>query len=186
MRKFWNLFKDSLNEFKNLRCITLTAMFGAISIVLGSLRLEVTSFLRISFSFLPNHFVYYLFGPAVGGMYGAAIDILTYIVKPSGIFHPGITFNAFLTGTIYGFILYKKPISIKRIFLADAIQLLGVNLFLMTFWLTELTGTSFLALFPARAIKELIMLPIQTILFYSTAKTVEATGIKKLLTGKSM
>ena len=186
MRKIWDLFKDSLKEFKTIRCITLTAMFGAISIVIGSLRVQVTAFLRVSFSFLPNQFVYYLFGPAVGGLYGAAMDILTFIVKPSGAFHPGITFDAFLTGIIYGLFYYKRHISFKRVLIANIVQMIIVNIFLTTYWLTDLTGTGFFSLLPPRAIKSLIMLPIETILFYSTVKTVEATGIIKLLSGKRM
>ncbi|CRZ34896.1 ECF transporter S component (folate family) [Herbinix hemicellulosilytica] len=186
MRKISVLFKESIKEFKSVRCITFTAMLGAISVVLGSLRIDVTPFLRISFSFLPNRFVFYLFGPAVGGIYGAAMDILTFIIKPSGAFHPGITFNAFITGVIYGLVLYKKPATIKRIFIADIIQMIIVNLLLQTYWLTGLTGLSFFALFPPRALKALIMLPIETLLFYSAVKAVEATGIKKILSGRGM
>lgn len=186
MRKILDLFKESLKEIRNVRCITVTAMLGAISIVLGSLRIQVTDFLRISFSFLPNRFVHYLFGPAVGGLYSAAMDVLTYIVKPSGAFHPGLTFNAFLTGVIYGLFLYKKPLSFKRILLADTVQMVIINFFLTTLWVTQLTGTSFFAIFPPRAIKALITLPIESLLFYSTAKAVEATGINKLLSRRKM
>lgn len=186
MLYFRNLFKESYKEIKNVRCITVTAMLGAVSIVLGSLRLDITNFLRIGFSFLPNQFVYYMFGPTVGGVYGAAIDILTFILKPSGVFHPGITFNAVLTGIIYGLVLYKRPFSLKRVLIANVIQMIIVNLILTTYWLTDLTGSSFFALFPPRALKSLIMLPIETILFFTTVKALEAAGIKKLLTGKRL
>lgn len=186
MRKIADLFKDSFKEFRNVRCITLTAMFGAVSIVLGSLRIDVTDFLRVSFSFLPNQFVFYLFGPTVGGLYGIAMDLLTFIVKPGGTFHPGITFNALLTGVLYGLILYKKPASIKRIFTANVIHMIIVHLILTTYWLTDLTGTPFFSLLPLRTLKSLIMLPVETMLFYTTVKAVEASGIIKLLSGKRM
>lgn len=181
MRKFLTLFKESFREIKNVRCITVTAMFGAISIVLGSLAVQVTESLRVSFSFLPNQFVFFLFGPIVGGVYGAAMDILTFIVKSTGTFHPGFTLNAILTGVLYGLILYKRPISLKRILISNVLHMIIFNFILTTFWLTTLTGTNFFVLLPPRAIKSLIMLPIETVLFYSIIKGVEASGIIKLL-----
>lgn len=186
MCKITDLFKESFKEIRNVRCITTAALLGAISIVLGSVRLDISEFLRVGFSFLPNQFVYYMFGPAVGGIYGAAIDILTYIVRPSGVFHPGITFSALLTGVIYGLFLYKRPLSLKRILIANTVQMVIVTLLLNNFWLTGLIGTSFFSLLPPRALKSLIMLPVETVLFYSTVKGLEAAGIKKLLSGRRM
>lgn len=186
MRKILNLFKESYMEIKHVRCITITAMFGAVSIVIGSLTLNVTEYLKVGFTFLPNKFVFYLFGPTVGGVYGAAMDILTFIIKPTGAFHPGFTFNAMLTGVINGLVLYKKPVSLKRILIANIINMVIVNFFLTTYWLTTLTGSPFLVLLPPRAIKSLIMLPIETLLAYSVLKGVEATGILKLLSGKRL
>lgn len=186
MRRISALFKDSYREIKNVRCVTITAMFGAISIALGSLAIQVTESLRVSFSFLPNQFVFYLFGPIVGGVYGGAMDILTFIVKSTGIFHPGFTFNAILTGIFYGLIYYKRSISLKRIFIANVLHMIIFNFILTTYWLTHLTGSDFFVLLPPRAIKSLIMLPIETLLFYSVIKGVETTGIIKLLSGKKL
>lgn len=184
MRKMLALFKASYREIKSVRCITITAMFGAISVAIGSLTIMVTQYLKIGFTFLPNQFVYYLFGPVIGGVYGAAIDILVFILKPSGVFHPGFTFNAMLTGVIHGFILYKRPVSLKRIITSNAINMVIVNFCLTTYWITQLTGSKFFVIFPPRAIKSLIMLPIESILLFSVLKGVEATGIINLLNGK--
>ena len=181
MSKILNLFKDSYKEIKNVRCITLTSMFGAISVAIGSLTVMVTAYLKIGFSFLPNQIVFYLFGPLVGGVYGAAMDILTFIVKPGGVFHPGFTFNAILTGVLYGLVLYKRPISIHRILMANILHMIIVNFLLTTYWLTFLTGSEFFVLFPPRALKSLIMLPIETILSYTVIKGIEASGIIKII-----
>jgi len=83
-------------------------------------------------------------------------------------------------------VLYKKPVSLKRILIANIINMVIVNFFLTTYWLTTLTGSPFLVLLPPRAIKSLIMLPIETLLAYSVLKGVEATGILKLLSGKRL
>ena len=187
MSKFRELFKSSFMELKDLRCITLTAMFGALSIVLGSLVLMVGDFLKIGFTFLPNEFVFYLFGPVVGMAYGAAIDILTFIIHPAGPYFFGFTLSGILTGLIYGCVLYKKPLSFQRIFIANLIQLVFINLLLNTYWLNIMYGYNFLAILPIRAVKAFIMFPIETIILYYVIKAVEATGmIRTLFPGKKL
>lgn len=184
MQKIISLFKESCAELKNVKCVVLAAMFGAISIVLGALTVMVTEYLKIGFSFLPNQFIFYLFGPFVGGTYGAVMDILTFIVKPTGTFHPGFTLNSILSGIIYGLILYKKPVRIIRIVFANIANIIVVGLLLSTLWLISLTGMSFFAIFVPRLIKLLIMLPIETILFYSVLKAVEYSGVTRLIYNK--
>ena len=177
MRNFKDLFVSSSKELKKLRTITLCAMFGAISIVLGSLTIMVADFLKIGFSFLPNEFIFYLFGPGVGAIYGAAMDILTFMVKPTGTFFFGFTISAILNGLLYGVGLYKTPLSLKRIFVVNVVQMIFINILLNTYWLTILIGKGFFMLLPLRALKEFIMFPIKTILLFSLIKAVEATGI---------
>lgn len=179
MSKIKDLFISSYNEIKTVRCITLIAMFGAISIVLGYLTIMPVDTIKITFTFLPNEFVYYLFGPVVGVIYGAALDILTWFIRPTGPFFYGFTVSAVLTGLLYGSILYKKPISVKRILVANLIHLCTINLLLNTFWLTQLYGYSFMALLPMRALKAAIMFPVETAMLFAVIKGVEATGVLK-------
>ena len=100
MRKLATLFTDSYNEFKYVRTITLTGMLGAVSVVLGYLTLELGETLKIGFSTIANQIVYYLFGPVVGGAFGGALDILKYLIKPTGPYFPGWTFGAMLAGVM--------------------------------------------------------------------------------------
>jgi ECF transporter S component (folate family) len=160
-------------------------MLGAVSIVLGSLVFMVGDFLKVGFNFLPNEFVYYLFGPVVGVVYGAALDILTFIVRPTGPFFFGFTLSAIISGFLYGVILYKRPLSLARILAANLVQLVVIHLLLNTYWLTMLYGYNFIAILPLRALKAFIMLPVETIMLYMVIKGVEASGvIGKLFPGK--
>ncbi|MDF2487265.1 MAG: hypothetical protein K0R46_3433 [Herbinix sp.] len=187
MTKFTALFKSSYQELKSVRCITLMAMLGAVSIVLGSLVFMVGDFLKVGFNFLPNEFVYYLFGPVVGVIYGAALDILTFIVRPAGPFFFGFTVSAIISGFLYGVILYKRPLSMKRILIANLFHLVLIHLLLNTYWLTLLYGYNFQAILPLRALKAFIMLPVETILLYTVIKGVEASGVvNKLFPGKNV
>jgi ECF transporter S component (folate family) len=186
MTKFTALFTASYKELKNVRCLTLTAMFGAISIILGSLVIMVGDFLKIGFSFLPNEFVYYLFGPVVGAIYGAAIDILTFIVRPTGTFFFGFTVSSILTGIIYGVAFYKKPLSLRRIIITNVVHVILISNLLNTYWLTILIGKGFFVLLPLRALKSFIMLPIESVFLFTVIKGVEASGILKRFQGEKV
>lgn len=186
MKKWIGLVKDSLIEMRNIRSITLMAMLGAVSIILGNFTLMMGEIIKISYTFIPNTLVFYLFGPVVGLIYGGAMDILTFIVKPTGTFFFGFTLSAMITGLLYGFILYQRPFRLWRLILANTIHLIIVKLCLNTLWLTILLGKGFMVLFPARAIKDLIAFPIETVLMFLIFKGVEASGIFQSLGDKKL
>jgi len=176
MKKMKELFLSSSKEMKNLKCITLLSMLGAVSIILGYLTFMPSQSIKVTFNFLPNEFVYYLFGPVTGAFFGAAMDILTYILRPTGPFFYGFTISAILNGLLYGILLYKRPVSLKRILIANLIQMLTINLLLNTYWLSILYGNAFMVLLPARAIKAAIMLPIESAMLYTLIRAVESSG----------
>ena len=64
---------------------------------------------------------------------------------------------------------YKRPLSLKRVFAAKITVAIVVNLFLNTYWLSILYGKGFAALLPARAIKQLISVPVDSLLFFLVA-----------------
>jgi riboflavin transporter len=181
MPKIKDLFIASVKEFKDVRCITLAAMFGAFSIILARCSIQLTQSLKIEWTFLPNEFIYYLFGPFVGAFFGTVMDVLGYFVKPDGAFFPGFTISAILKGLLFGFLLYKRKISLKRLLLVNVIRAVFIDFLLNTYWLAILYGTPYVVMLPARGIKILIMLPVETYLFYLLVKGVEATGILKII-----
>lgn len=163
-------FQDSFRELKDVRALAMTAMLLAIAVVLGFYSLQVTEFIKIGFAFLANEMTGMLFGPAVGGILGAAADILKYLVRPTGAFFPGFTISGALSGVIYGLVLYRKPLTIRRVALANGLVTVFINLCLNTYWLTLLYGDAFLAILPARAGKQLILYPIYVALFYGVSR----------------
>lgn len=180
MHKIIDLVVSSSRELKSVRNITLLGMLGAISIVLGYYTIMPIEILKITFNFLPNEFVFYLFGPVVGAVYGVAIDILTFFIKPQGPFFYGFTVSAMLTGLIYGFALYKKPFSLKKIIVAKLIHMIIISVILNSYWLTILYGYRFTAIIPIRLLKAIILLPIETIILYTFIKGAKAAGIIKV------
>ncbi|MBQ6372659.1 MAG: folate family ECF transporter S component [Oscillospiraceae bacterium] len=152
--------------------VVITGFMIALSVVLSKLVSINISFLRIGFGFLPIAVLAILYGPAVAAIgYGVA-DLLGAWLFPTGTFFPGFTVSAVLTGLIFGFVLYNKEVTIKRALIASALVCLGVNLLLNTYWLTFLLGKGFKVLLASRAVKEIVAIPVMTLLITVTDRYV--------------
>ena len=165
MKKFVTLFTDSYRELKSVSTITTSAMFGAVAIVLGMFSINMGNYIRISFSSIPNGIVSYLFGPVVGGLFSGSMDVLKYLLKPTGAFFPGLTLVTVLAGIMYGCMYYRKPVTLKRVLISKFLVMLVCNVILNTLCLSILYGKGFMVLLPARAFKNLVMWPIDSMIF---------------------
>ncbi len=178
----WQL-KSSLKELSNVRTISVTGMLIAISIMLSFFKLVISNVLQISFSFLPLAMGGMLYGPVVGGIMGVVSDILGYFARPNGPFFPGFTLNALLSGALYGFFLYRKPVTMKRVVIVSALVTVIVNLLLNPVWLSIMYGHAFIALLTGRIVKNVVMFPINTALLFSILKFVERIKIQDRVGG---
>ena len=84
-----------------------------------------------------------------------------------------------LAGVLYGCFYYKKPITFWRVLLAKFVVMLICNVILNTLCLSVLYGKGFMVILPARVIKNLIMWPIDSMIFYSVLKALNLLGILK-------
>ena len=189
MKKLIALFKASAQEFKNVRTVCLCGVFAALAIVLGYVAsIQISDHLKIGFSGLPNEFVDFMFGPAVGSVFAAVLDVLKFLLKPTGGWIPGLTLNAFLAGLIYGCFLYRRPVSFLRILAAKLTVGLLINVVLGTYWLSQYYGWPFWARLPDRILSNLINWPVDTVLLYVLLKAVDRAGLFRMagifLTGK--
>lgn len=175
-----SMWLRSLGELRHLKVVVFCGMMCAMAIALNMVAsVSVGPYIRIGFSGLPNQVVAYLFGPAVGGIFGAMLDVIKYLIKPEGAFFPGFTLSAALGGIIYGVALYGRKVSLQRVFAAQLIVKVFVNILLNTLWLNLLYGKAFVALLPARAVSNAVMLPIDTAIMFIMLKAVDRI-IKKL------
>ena len=161
MKQLKQQFEDSWHELKKTKVMAVTAMLIAIGVVLGFFSIQLTEFIRIGFSGIPNE---------LASMFG---DILKFLIKPTGPYFFGYTLNAILGPVIYGIFFYHRPIQLGRVVAAKITVALLVNLLLGTWWLTILYGKGFLAILPARFIKQVVSVPIDSVIFYVLAKTLE-------------
>ena len=181
MKKLIALFTGSYRELKAVRTVTVLAMLAAIAIVLGFFSIEIGSVIRIGFSSIPNGLAAYLFGPVVGGIFAGTLDILKYLLKPTGAFFPPLTLVVILAGILYGCMYYKKNITLGRVLAAKFIVMLLCNVILNTLCLSMLYGQGFLVLLPARLFKTLVTWPVDSVIFFSVARVLEGAGVFKLL-----
>ena len=167
MQKIKQFYLDSINQLKITQKHVICGLMAALAVVLSYVAsIEVGPYIRIGFSGIPNRIIEFLFGPIVGSIFGGMLDILKYLVKPSGPFFFGFTFDAMLASVIYGSFLYKKPVKLWRIALAELITKLIVNCFFNTLWISMLYGKGFFVLLPARIIKNAVMLPLDTMILF--------------------
>ena len=185
MERLTTLFTQSCKELKRTRTITVCSMLAALAIVLGNFSIPVGDSIKLGVSGIPNRLVDYLFGPVVGGCFGGALDVIKYVIKPSGAFFPGFTFNAVLAGVIYGCFFYQKKFSLWRIFIAKFIVMLLCNVLLNTLWISMLSGKGFMLLIPARLIKNIISWPFESALLYLVGETLEIAGAFRIIKGSS-
>ncbi len=183
MKKMEAVYRNSFRALKRVRTITTVAMLMAVSAALGAFTLNLGPYLKIGFSSLVNEFVCYLFGPVVGAIYGGVLDVVKYIIAPTGPFFPGFTLDAVLAGLIYGSCLYQREFTFKRALITQFFVALICNVILNTFWISVLYGKGFMALLPARIIKNAVMIPVDAGLFYLIVKRMEKGGLLRMILG---
>ncbi len=177
-KRYTECSSDAFQQLKITHNLVLCGLMAALAVVLNyTTSIFITPNIRIGFSGLPNRVIEYLFGPCIGAVFGGMLDILKYLLKPDGgAFFFGYTFNVMVAGIIYGTILYRRPVRLWRIFIAEFLTKAIVNCGLNTLWLAVMNGNAFLAILPARVIKNIIMLPIDTAILFFTL-----TFVSKLL-----
>lgn len=174
----------SFREFSSLHTVVMCGLLAALAVILGYMTtINIGPYIKIGFSGIPNRVVDFLFGPVVGAVFGGMLDILKFIIKPDGQFFPGFTFDAMLGGVIYGAFLYRKQVKAWRVAAACFLVKLIVNCGFNTLWISVLYGKAFLALLPARIIKNAIMWPIDTLILFAVLTAVERS-IKPMLQAK--
>ena len=105
----FKMFKNSALEFRSVKSIVAIAMLLALHTVLslvGSVR--ISDSLKISTAFVSTAIMAVAYGPVVGLIFGAAGDVIQWMINPTGPLALGLTLNAALAAFVYGVTLYKK------------------------------------------------------------------------------
>jgi ECF transporter S component (folate family) len=157
------LFRESARSLKETRTLTIAGMLLALQVALRFIvSIDITEYIRISFSYLASAVTGALFGPFVSMLTDAISDVIKGMAS-AGPFFPGYTLTAALSGMTYGLCLYKREIKLRHIITARLI-VCALTLGLNTLWLNLTTGQPFLLLLAGRTAKTLFQLPVDIIL----------------------
>lgn len=172
-----NSIRKNGTEFARLikkpKTLATCAMLIALNIVLGYATLTISSYIRIGFGFVTVPVVSMMFGPLVGCVMGMAQDILAYIIKPTGALLISITMTAGMTGIIYARAFHKKSITFLRVLLTQMVIIIFINIILNSIALAPTVASGLIGIIPSRVIKNIILLPIQSVIIYTILKTTE-------------
>lgn len=184
MKQILGSIRLSAQEMGSIRTVAVCGMLLALKLVLGLFTINVSNILKVGFAYLPIAAAGMLFGPVVGGVVGAAGDILGYFLQPTGPYFPGFTFDAFLSGFLYGLLLYRRPVKLGRIFASKALVTLLVSFLLNPLWLSLLYGRAFFAVVSARAVANLAVLPVDTAMLFALMKIIEKSRVALMIRKK--
>ncbi len=173
--------------------LTAGAVLVALGVALTYLRLPLTAVTEITFTGLPIAAGAYLYGPFMGFLIGALIDICGFIMRPMGPYFPGFTISTGLIGAIYGLFLFRMrwergPAAsgllrngpgglILRITLSHLLKTVLISLLLNCFWLSFFYGMPFKAVFLTSIPKEAVNFPFEVCMIYLTLRLVRNVSI---------
>ena len=170
-----------MKKLMDTKTLTVAAMLTAIGIILGFFKLPISQLIEIRFGSLPICMAGMMFGPGVAGVVGALVDIGGYLVKPTGPFFPGFTLSGIVGGIIFGLMLHGKKITFLRVLMTQIVYTVIVGVIMNSYWLSLLyLKNGYIAAIVARLPKELIMIPVYTVLIYSVLKACDKVKVGAL------
>ena len=178
--QYW---REAGKETRNLRKLTFAALMIAVCIVLGYIpSVPLFGGARITWGFLGRSVCAMVCGPVMSVFFAVAEDLLSFFLTGGGggPFFPGYTLTTVLGCVIYALFLYRTKLTVRRIFLAKLVTNVQ-NVLLGALWSSILYGKAYLVLASGSAVKNLIMLPFQTLLlvmlFSAVLPVLSAVGL---------
>ena len=151
---------------KDLRKLTFAALMIAMCIVLSHVpSIPLFGGAKVTWGFLARSVCALVCGPVLGLIFGFSEDILSFFLTGGGgyPFFPGYTLTTMLGVLIYALFFYRAKVTIARVFLAKLLTNIQ-NVVLGALWMAILSGKAWYVTAGGSAVKNLIMLPVQTLL----------------------
>ena len=161
--------------------MTAGALLVAFGVIASMFRIPLSTITEITLTGIPIAVGAFYYGPVIGGVIGALIDIVGFFVHPVGAFFPGFTISMAFIGLIYGIFLYKRWWApekkqdilhkeklglLIRIVIAHLIKTIVVSLGLNCLWLSVFYGMTLEAVFGGTLVKESINFAFEAALIY--------------------
>ena len=160
-RAYW---KDAAADAKKLRTLVFSALMVAACVALGYLRsVPVVNNISVSWGFLARALCALVGGPVNALVFGFVEDTVGYLQDPRGGWNPFYIFTTMLGVFTYALFLYRAEVTVLRVFLAKLVTNLQ-NVFIggLGTYLWYSGGKGYWAIVAGSAVKNAIMLPVQT------------------------
>lgn len=166
-RDYW---RTAAKDFKRLQTLAFSAVMIAACIALSYVpSIHISDKVRVTWGFLARALCGMVGGPVNALVFGAAEDTISYLMHPTGPYFPGYMITTMLGTMIYALFLYRTQVTVVRIFLAKLCTN-ALNVTLGALWSAILYGKAYTYYASVSAVKNLIMLPVQTamlVVFFS-------------------
>jgi ECF transporter S component (folate family) len=162
-RAYW---REALRSFRSVRGMVFAALMVAACIALSYLpSIPVTPGGRtISLTFIPRVLCSLAYGPLGGLAFGVVEDTLSFLLNSRGYpYFPGYALTTMLGCFTYALFLYRTKVTVAKIFLAKLLTNVQ-NVFLGSLWSAVLYSKGYLYYMVDSAVKNLITLPIYTVI----------------------
>lgn len=162
-RAYW---RDALADARKPRTLVFSALMVAACVALSYLRsIPVVNNIRVSWGFLARALCALVGGPVNALVFGFVEDTVSYLMNPTGGYNPFYIFTTMLGVFTYSLFLYRAQVTVLRVFLAKlATNIQNVFIGGLGTYLWYSGGKGYGAIVAASAVKNAIMLPIQTIM----------------------
>ena len=162
-RAYW---RCALWDAKKLRTLVFSALMVAACVALGYLRsVPVVNNISVTWGFLARALCALVGGPVNALLFGFVEDTVSYFMHPTGGYNPFYIFTTMLGVFTYALFLYRAEVTVLRVFLAKlATNLQNVFIGGLGTFLWYSGGKGYWTIVTASAIKNAIMLPIQTVM----------------------
>ena len=144
----------------------ILALLMAINVAISSLFIEVGPNLRLYFTYIVNMIVAANFSLPLVITYAIVEDFIAFFLFPSGPFFLGYTITAVAGCVIYHIFLHKE-INLKNIIISKTLVNIFVNIGLNSLWSSMLFSKGYIYYFSKSVVKNLLMLPIEVMVFYT-------------------
>ncbi|MBM7544085.1 folate family ECF transporter S component [Periweissella beninensis] len=152
----------------SVKSMALLGLLTALQLVLSRFSFG-PDFLKFSVTFIVVVLIGKWFGPVWGSIMAVFTDYINTLLSGYPYFI-GFALSAITGVFIYGIFFYNRPkINLVRVIIAVSLVLIIVNIFMNTTWVIityNYHGMAAIKLIELRAIKQLIMAPLQIILTY--------------------
>lgn len=164
-RAYW---RQAASEFRNTKMLVFAALMIAVRVALKSVSIPVAADLRIGVGFLVNAFGAMTFGPVVAIAAAAVSDTLGALLFPTGAYFFPFIFTEIAGSLIFALFLYRTKITVTKIIWSRFCIDFFVNIVLQTpimyLYYQMMLGKPYAILNLERIVKNLVMLPIESVL----------------------